>query len=107
MVVQVTGHKYAHCRRQRTIGVASVIDVCNEFSRWRADLTGDLPKPKIKRVFKAQGCSSAVNSYFSWLYPFACHLGLLRFLIKLPFTPLRRAAERGPEKLYTSLLRVI
>jgi hypothetical protein len=32
----------------------------------------------------------------------------LRFIAaKLPFTPLRRAAERGPEKLYTSLLRVI
>ena len=51
MVVQVTGHKYAHCRRQRTIGIASVIDVGNELSCWRPDLTGDLPKPKIKRVF--------------------------------------------------------
>jgi hypothetical protein len=30
---------------------------------WRPDLTGYLPEPKIKRIFKAQGCSSTVNCF--------------------------------------------
>ena len=74
MVVKVAGHKNAQRRRQRTIRISIFVDVCNELRCWRSHLTGDLPKPKIKRVFKVQGCNSAVNSYFSGPYPFACHL---------------------------------
>jgi hypothetical protein len=74
MVVKIAGHKNAQRRRQGTTRMSIPIDMCNELSCGCPDLTGYLFKPKIKRLFKAQGCSSAVNSYFSRLYPFACRL---------------------------------
>jgi hypothetical protein len=79
MVVKIAGHKNAHRRRPRTTRISIPIDVRNELSCWRPDLTGDLPEPKIKRVFKPQGRGPSINSYFPRLYPLACHRGRLRF----------------------------
>ena len=79
MVVKIAGHKNAHRRRQRTTRISSFIDVCNELSCRRPDLTGDLPEPKIKRVFKPQRRGPSINGYFPRLYPLACHRGRLWF----------------------------
>jgi hypothetical protein len=92
VVVQIPRDKNSHRRRQRTIRISIFVDVCNELRCWRSHLTGDLPEPKIKLGFKAQARDTAVNSYFSRLYPFACHRG--HFGSGL-ITPLRTATERG------------